>query len=413
MKPRRLIDLAAVLATLLGTGCGLSSLFAGEGAKQEAPTPDEAYTTSIHDDCDCCDPCASCDAGCGLWFGEAEALLWWRNSRPLPPLVTTSNLAAQGVLGDPSTQLLFGGNETGSVQPGGRAQLGRWFDESQTLGVVGSFFVLGQDEINYSRVAGGPTDVLAIPFMNANAINSFESALLVNFPGVTTNGRVDIQAQNDVMGGDAYLRYIVWQDGNTRVDVLGGYQFSRVDDSLRVRANYDDVAGLPNANFDLTDDFRVKNEFHGASLGLLSQTYSGPWSLVMMGKVGLGNMHQSVTIDGQTVQTSVGGGPVTVRDGGLFTQGTNIGAYSNNDFGVIPEARLQVNYQVNSRWSLGLGYSFIYWNNVLTAGNAVDRSVNITQIPGPIVGPDRPQFAFGERSDFWVQGLNFSAQFVY
>jgi len=52
----------------------------------------------------------------------------------------------------------------------------------------------------------------------------------------------------------------------------------------------------------------------------------------------------------------------------------------------------------------------LYWSNVVLAGNQIDRAVNLSQNPGPIVGEPRPAFAF-QRSDYWVQGLNVGLQY--
>ena len=132
-----------------------------------------------------------------------------------------------------------------------------------------------------------------------------------------------------------------------------------------------------------------------------------------MGKVGLGNMRQTVNINGQTIATPVGGGAASVTPQGLYALGTNIGSYTNDEFGILPEGKLNIAYQINNNWAVGAGYSFLYWNNVVTAGSTLDRNLNLTQIPGPLVGPAQPDFAFGQRRDFWAQGLNFTLQFAY
>jgi hypothetical protein len=370
---------------------------------------------------DCCD-CDDCGWGPNLWFAEGEGLLWWRKSRSLPPLVTTSlpgtTQANAGVVGLGTTQVLFGGNNVSdSPTGGGRIWFGRWLNEDKCIGVAADFFALAGDDVNYSRVASG-TETLAIPFYSVGQPTPAENALLLNFFGpplaVSQNGRVDITAQNDILGADFYLRKLMWAESNFRVDFLGGYQFSRIDDALRLHANYDDIQGIPNSNFDLTDTFNAKNEFHGGVLGVLVLADYGRWRVKGIAKCGLGNMHQTVDISGQTVNVPVGGGGPTTTPGGLFTQRTNIGSYSNDEFGIIPEAKLNLGYRLNRNWTAGVGYSFIYWNDVMTAGRAIDRSVNLTQVPGPLVGDARPTApTFFNTTDYWAQGVNFSLEFAY
>jgi hypothetical protein len=61
-------------------------------------------------------------------------------------------------------------------------------------------------------------------------------------------------------------------------------------------------------------------------------------------------------------------------------------------------------YDVNDNWRLIGGYSFLYWNNVVLAGNQIDTSVDLTA-----PGTGQPVARFN-RTDFWVQGMNFGAE---
>ena len=371
--------------------------------------------------CDTCNDCdACCDIGCGtgLWFGEGEALLWWRKSRSLPPLVTASPpgtpQANVGVLGLPTTSVLLGGdNLSDGPRIGGRFSIGRYLDPGQEYAIAGSFFILEQEENNFA--ADGSVGLLAIPFFNAGLVTPAEGSLLLNYPGVSQDGRVNISSQSDVMGADIYLRRLLIQDVDYRIDLIGGYQFSRVDDGLTINANYNDVSGLPAENVDITDSFLAQNEFHGGSIGLLAYGDYGRWTLKGLAKVGLGNMHQTVQVAGQTVTSTAGGASATTPSG-LFSLPSNIGSYSHDEFGVIPEAKLNLGYRWNQNWTFAVGYSFMYWNNIATAGTALDRNINLTQVPGPpglgtALVPAAP--TFDNNPDFWVQGLNFSAEFAY
>jgi hypothetical protein len=380
---------------------------------------DSCTAPACTDGCDACDACDVCDPCCdpNVWFVETEALLWWRKSRSLPPLVTTSLPGtlqpAAGVLDVGTTRVLFGGdNYQDGVSPGGRINFGRWLNSEQNVGVAANFFMLGQEEINFSRAAVGAGDILAIPFNSVAPLG--EDALLLNFPGVRANGRVNVQYQNDVLGGDVYLRKLLYADETMRLEGLGGYQFARIDDGLTLNANYDDITGLAITNVDLTDSFSAHNEFHGGVVGVLGRVNRGRWVTTAMAKCGVGNMHQTVDVSGLTLNNGGGGPSVAAR--GLFAQGSNIGTYTNDTIGIIPEGKLNFGYRYTENWTFGVGYSFIYYNNITTAGSAIDRNVNLTQIPGngPIIPPIAPnQPTFLNNSDFWVQGLNFSAAFTY
>ena len=67
------------------------------------------------------------------WIG-VDYLMWWFKDAPVPvPLVTTSNAADGGVVGRPSTQVLFGNPAARSgLQSGVQLNLGHWFDDNET-----------------------------------------------------------------------------------------------------------------------------------------------------------------------------------------------------------------------------------------------------------------------------------------
>ena len=53
-----------------------------------------------------------------------------------------------------------------------------------------------------------------------------------------------------------------------------------------------------------------------------------------------------------------------------------------------------------------MGYTFIYINRVQRSGDAIDTTVNPTQINGgTLVGQASPAFAYHD-SGFWIHGVN-------
>ena len=83
-------------------------------------------------------------------------------------------------------------------------------------------------------------------------------------------------------------------------------------------------------------------------------------------------------IDGSTVTTLPDGRSGTFV-GGLLAQQTNMGRQEENRFAVIPEFDLTVGWNLTPRLRATLGYTFIYWNNVLRAGDQIDS--NLSQLP--------------------------------
>jgi hypothetical protein len=128
-------------------------------------------------------------------------------------------------------------------------------------------------------------------------------------------------------------------------------------------------------------------------------------------RIALGGMRQQVVIAGQTI-FSPPDSDDTVSPRGLLAQPSNIGQYERTRVAFSPQLDLTARYHVANGLMVSLGYSFVYWNNVMLAGNQIDRSINQSQLPGPVVGELRPLFDF-QRTDFWAMGLNFGVEYAF
>src|SRR5262249_51793882 len=141
--------------------------------------------------------------GSGL-YGSAEYLLWWIKGDRTPPLLTTGPAATFGVLGQPGTQVLFGGPLDYDTFSGGRFTAGYWFNDPQTLGVEGSFFFLGQQTVNFSAASNSMgLPVLSRPFTDTVIGPTVEQ---VAFPGESA-GSVAINAHSQLWSAEADLRW--------------------------------------------------------------------------------------------------------------------------------------------------------------------------------------------------------------
>ena len=130
-------------------------------------------------------------------------------------------------------------------------------------------------------------------------------------------------------------------------------------------------------------------------------------------RMGIGNMKQEVMIQGNTVRTPAGAAALPVEQGGLLAQRTNIGTYTRNEFGIVPELGATLGYQFTQHLRLTAGYSFIYFSNVVRPGDQIDTTVNPNLMPPE--NPDEtaflnPRFAF-QQTDYWVQGLSLGGEY--
>ncbi len=343
----------------------------------------------------------------------------WTRGRWLPPLVTGG---ATGVL--PGSPVRFGDEYVGTgLQASSRVSLGAWFNEEETIGVGARFFALEGDKTGYaaaSNAAGIP--LIARPFYNTdpNPVFNGPDALIVTGPGLRT-GDLRATATNDVLGAETYMRYNLLSQSNRRADLLIGYQFTRIDDSLNVNHRMTQLGGTfpVGTQFEFNDLFDVRNEFHGLELGLQTEYDRGPFTLSIMGKMSIGNMQETLTISGWSTRTPPAGVATLFPRHGLLAMPTNDGTYSRDDFAVIPEAEIKLTCRLTSQLEASLGYSFLYWSDVALAGQQVDMSmgqptVNGTQLlGGGLFGPGNPAFVGIRDTDFWLQALSFGITFKH
>jgi hypothetical protein len=215
-------------------------------------------------------------------------------------------------------------------------------------------------------------------------------------------GSLSIDTHSEVYGGDVLFRKRMQCACEGRLDFVVGYQFSRLEESINIQASTTLAPGPP-AALNVFDRFDARNEFHGAALGLQAELDSGPFVVNFLGKVGLGNMSETVTIAGD-------GNPAGTGLQGLLAQNTNIGAHAQDAFCVVPEVNLNLGYRVTENFDLTVGYSMIYWSHVARPGNVIDPIVDITPNAAPIF--PRPAFNF-DATDFWVMGFNFGCQWSF
>jgi hypothetical protein len=195
---------------------------------------------------------------------------------------------------------------------------------------------------------------------------------------------------------------------STRVDLTAGYRYWQLDEQVSFSQ------GTSTAPFfNTTDVFKTSNLFNGAELGVVWQGRRGWWSLDTLMRVAFGNVQQNVTISGSS---RLGTAPTVVPNSGLLALSSNRGSYSRDVFTMVPEFGATLGYQVTRRLRATIGYSAIYWGNVVRPGDQVSLDINPALFPSvnnpnpTATGLQRPQFQFVQ-TDYWVQGLSFGGEF--
>lgn len=353
-----------------------------------------------------------------FWVSGDYAAYWISGSRP-PALVTTSTAGtaqtSAGVLGQPATTTLFGGNvANGDIRSGLRFGAGYWLGDDRILGIEAGFFML-ESQSSFFSASSSTVPILARPFTDATTFS--QQAVLVSFPGLSTGA---IGAQ--VNSGNFYEAHLdlalkIYDGaGPLHLDALFGYRYFGFDEGLRVQQNMAPTSPVfvAGTTIQAEDDFGVNNQFHGLDLGLRPRFVWETLTLDLLAKVSVGDMYQEASVIGAQVIT-VPGAPVVQRPGGVLALGTNIGTYRSNTLAVVPEFGATIGWRITSNLQLRLGYSALMLNQVARVGDQVDTTVNPNRFPGlnpPGGGINEPSFTFN-RTNTWINGATLGLEISY
>ncbi len=356
-------------------------------------------------------------------WASVDYLGWYQAGMQTPALVTTSpagtSQAAAGVL--PNAQTLFGGNDDilSDTMNGVRVRVGVWSPTHANAGVEGEYFGFGQQTESFDRNSTG-SPILARPFYNNNT--GLQDSELVAFPNVLS-GRVVVNADSELASAAVrFRRMLCCNNGcgfsalacgpiqsQSRIDATVGWRYMQLREGLSIT---EDLTSLDTGNpgtFLIQDSFRTFNQFNGAEIGFQWLGRRGYWSAETILRVSIGNSLQRLEIAG-TTQSPKGS---AAAQGGLLAQpGRNIGTYQQEEFAMIPELGGTIGYQLTERLKLNVGYTFLYWSNLIRPGDQIDTTVNTNLLPPAIAGNTflGPAFEIRE-TDYWVQGLSVGGEY--
>ena len=345
-----------------------------------------------------------------------EAATFWPDGQNLPQLVTTrrpeNDPATDGLIGQPETVNLFGGSEVlgGAVQ-GVRGELGSYLDEGRTHGFLLRFFDGGSNSLTFNSTPSSEP-VVTRPFFST--ANNAQSTVAVNYPN-STSGSLNANISSEVYGGDILFRRLILKDCAGRIEFLAGYQTARLADSLLISSTTTALVNTPapvGTVSQITDRFSTVNRFNGIALGFSGILRERHWSLSGMVKLGLGNMENSVAIDGSSTITVPGNpGSTSTTADGLLARNTNQGNYSFNNFVVTPETNLTFGYRLTRRLEATVGYSYLGLPKVARVADQLDPQL-ASNLSNPPTGARTPSFSLRE-SNYALHSLDYGLQWRY
>jgi hypothetical protein len=356
-----------------------------------------------------------------VWV-TGEYLLWWLKDAPVPgPLVTSGPAGSGAILGNAGTSVLVGdrGIDYGPLS-GGRMFVG-FCNETHTCALEVGALLLESGGATFA--AGGNGIDIARPFFNT--ATGQESALLVNSPGAFA-GNVKVSSATDLFGAEANVLENVSRGDGVNFDLLLGFRYLSLEEALSIAQattllpggtvgfNGGSITG--SGAFTVSDDFKTRNEFYGGQIGAQLDYQPGRFFLNLVAKLGIGNTHETFVTSGQTELFPAGGAPSTAL-GGLLAVPGNIGLASRNAFTLVPEGMVTVGFAITDCWRAFVGYTFLYWDDVVRPGSSASRAVNASLVPSSLgfgtgLGPT-PTVSTNGSSDFWAQGLHFGMAIRY
>lgn len=385
-------------------------------------------------------------------WGGGEYLLWWLKGTNLPPLVTTSSQnvdlfnallgALPGTYGFPETSVLFGdGRYDDDARSGFRIFGGFWFDREQTVGTESSYFTIWRNSTRFAaNSAGAP--LLARPYIT---LGGDEQASTLAFPtftipaplivppdsvAISQGGGIAIRTDVRLQGFEQNMVFNVVRDQCMKVNLLGGFRYFQLDDRIEIgtasNATIDvDVGGLvlglgiQQSSF---EQFVAQNQFFGGQFGGEVEWRAGGLFVNFRSKLALGGMQETITINGRSFQRLTidapgllpPGFPTTfqaAQNGALLAQQNLVGQHNRTEFALIGELGGNVGYSFTDNIRASVGYTLLYANEVVRAGEQITRISNGANGVTPSATA-RPAYTFIE-TDFWAQGVNFSLELRY
>jgi hypothetical protein len=376
-------------------------------------------------------------------YGGIEYLHWWVKDAPLSvPLVSTGPDAnEEGFLINSNSTILYGapfspavgGNDQQGFPGfnGARLTVGYWLDDAQRYAVEASGFLLQSKTATY-QVRGDSTGEpgLRVPVFNnipyapggrcdqsdpsVCLVPQTEDGVPLAVPGALTGG---VKITNSLQLGEFDLTGVIplYRDASWQVSGLAGGTFLQLNEGFNLTADLEGLASSPlyagQSGYSV-DEFKTRNRFYGATLGLRGRYSYGPMFVEGTGRVSFGASQEVLTVNGGYADSGAmfasSSGPY-----GIFVMPANEGTFSQTHFAVVPQVQLKVGYNITPSIAITVGYDFLYDSNVIRPGDQINRNLpkgQTFQQDGTAASLTSPARLF-RTTDFYAQGISIGLVF--
>ncbi len=402
---------------------------------------------------------------------RGEYLHWSIHRAFIPPLVTTSSRPTDdkgnvntGVLNQPDTQVLFGGEKLKfDTSPGFRGFTRFELAPDGLLALeIGGFFL--QPQTTSFTISNNNTALkfYTRPFFDVynnvdSGFDTFFTDQVVNgiaFAGV--DGTLSINARHQLWGFETNLATTPWERSSQLrfATFYLGYRHLSLHESLSIRedllaktangaqqiklffpAPVNNPTGVEPLNGGETlviqDAFTTSNRFHGAQMGTNVHWEANRFSFDILAKVAAGIMIQKANLSGSSERLAANGASLGIVNSGIFVLDSNRTApgnkdrYRRNEFALVPEIGFRAGYDLTNRFRIHVGYDVLYVSTVARAGSQINNFIDIRQVPtdpnflqnlvdnqGNRITPREPRFNFRDDA-YWAHGVNFGVEFHF
>ncbi len=343
-----------------------------------------------------------------VWMSYSQLLLWFQPPRATFPLA---------VSGPPNQVLLDGTGEFG-MHFGYKIDGGMWTNHEHTRGIGADGFIT-EHRSRFQTISGG---IINRPFFDATT--GLQSSLSASNDPSFTGSMATTNTARLASAGVNIRRNLAYND-NWQIDLYYGFRYYDLDESLVIFQQTNLPAAITlggqvvsaGSPVSLRDRVYTRNQFWGGDIGGRFEWKRGVTYLALTPKLAFGSTHQITQISGETRSTT----PNVSVPGALLAAGANgdgnLGRFITNRFGIATEIGTQVGFNITENARIGLGYQFLYMNNVARPGKQFDMTVNTRVIPvspsfGSITGVSAPNVTF-DREGFFAHGVTITMEARY
>ncbi len=320
------------------------------------------------------------------WWVTGEYFLGYTRPGTLPPIATSGTADSLAVLGRTGTRVLLGGEQDFGGVSGGRFGAGLWLDPCRAYGFEWGVFFLPTQRSSFTADSTTAA-ALGRPFFDTNL--GIENVRLVSLAG-QFDGRMSGEYSTLFWGGEMGMAVRVLETSTFTLEQLFHARYYGLEEKVGVN---DVVTAVPGGGAIF---FNGQAQPLGATVAV-SDFYSVVnrwvggagglrvnWSSgrVLVSVTGrLGIGAMMTTLTADGETRLTGSGADASLRTGILTAGRPTRRVTDVDISFAPEVGARVGYRLTDHITASVGYQYLYMTNVARVEQQLNRNVDPTRVP--------------------------------